>query len=86
MEEGLTHCSSCMYSSIQSNLPRIKHIITISPCTVDFGGSGGGAGKKKGGGSGGSASSSSSSSSFPYAPNDAIYDRFEDELFAQVGR
>ena len=74
-----------IHTYIQPKLPRIQNIITISPCTVEFSGSGGGGkgGKKKGASSGAAAAAASS---LPYAPNDAIYDRFEDELFAQVGR
>ena len=45
------------------DLPRIRTLITLSPCTVDVG---------------------SGASSLSYAPNDAIYDRFEDELLMQT--
>lgn len=45
------------------DLPRVRTLITLSPCAVDVG---------------------SGASALPYAPNDAIYDRFEDELLVQA--
>jgi len=51
-------------SHSKASFPRIKQVLTVSPCTVDLGG-----GQK---------------ASLPYAPNDAIYDRFEDEIMVQA--
>lgn len=44
------------------DLPRIRTLITLSPCTVDV----------------------ENEAPLPYAPNEAIYDRFEDELLVQA--
>ncbi|KAM3577914.1 hypothetical protein VYU27_000019 [Nannochloropsis oceanica] len=59
-----SHDDMAWAQSSEASFPRIKQVLTVSPCTVDLGG-----GQK---------------ASLPYAPNDAIYDRFEDEIMVQA--
>lgn len=77
---------------LQKGLPKVKSLLLLCPCSAEVGpsssssGDGKGKARKAEGKGKGKEGAKGGEGSVAYAPSDAIYTHFEDEMLVQVSR